>query len=378
MRLLKRALWSGGCAAMMLVALGVGVDRTAVSSVSYADKVPGWLRNFSLASLAWRAVEDGDTEQATAYARQNLARNPVPAENLSAMATTLIEQKEYEAASQWLVAASGRGWRDPATQVFVAEVAMSNQQPDMAVARFRALLAVGGRQEESLRVAQTILADDEGVKSMASWLREDPQGSETFFSWGMNNLPVEALTSLASMMAPRKLGCTTVDRLASNALGRGYADAAWKVWSAPCKGERQLQAAYDLAFGAGGAGDGQTPYDWRLSFAPGLTYEWSGSGQGATIHYRNRRAGASSIGVKNGRLRPGTHILRYTGDLSMSAPPRVQISCLSSDGTPGWRLRQVTLSVQGEKIEIPSDCTTQRFNLFLAQGVGRNFALQVE
>jgi hypothetical protein len=150
-----------------MVALGLAVaqlqfDRQTARGPALADWVAGPFRGNAQFMAATEALNRQDTDVAVSEARRLVQRRPVPAENLTLLASALYRAGDVEMASIAVQMAAQRGWREPLAQETRLRLALEAGDLTEAGTRYVALLLNPASDNALLKdLGQQVLAEPE-------------------------------------------------------------------------------------------------------------------------------------------------------------------------------------------------------------------------
>ena len=351
-------VWWGALLLVASACIGLQLDRQARRDPALAAMVPPPFRNFSQVHIALETIERNDARRALAESRLLLARSPVPAENLSALALAAAGAQDAPLAERTLLAAAGRGWRDPLAQYFVADAAMRAGETGQASMRLLSRWLLGARDAAFAGQFRRSLQSQEEIDAVAEWMANTTRQTENFAGWSIENLDDETSSRLIEATANKggAISCASHRRFSDRYLRLGYAHAAQRVWPDACE---------------------QSDYS-RFSARENILADWSAVRGGRfladnVLAYENTSPGYAKIGETLSTLAAGDYRVNYEGSLArgeQGAVARLDVFCIERGGSQRM-LEAVKLHGQDILVAIPHEgCGVQNFKLLAPYGRG--------
>lgn len=143
-----------------------------------------------------RQAQANDRGEVLEAAQLLAARRPIPAETLRTLAIAQISAGLTDAGLHTIQIAGQRGWRDPATQSAMLQIAISSGDESEAARRFAALLIQLGIDDAQLAdVATALFVQPDGASAaeLAEVIAGTERWQDTFLRRGARIFPEESL-----------------------------------------------------------------------------------------------------------------------------------------------------------------------------------------
>ena len=214
----------------------VQLDQQSRVSPTYAAAVPPAFSGSAARERSKMALEAGRPEIAVAQARQQIELRPMPAESLTILALTSLQNGDTEIARAALEAASRRGWREPISQLASAQGALEQQQYEIASQRIVALLSTENLTESALALLGELVTVPEGRQAMANRLASFGRWQDkTLVSASGVAAPDDwVATIVLAVDQGADLSCNRMGQLASRYEGMDEGAAAEKLSAIAC------------------------------------------------------------------------------------------------------------------------------------------------
>lgn len=318
----------GAVAVFTVLALGNGLDRAAARNPALAAWVPAPLR-----AEAWRAeaavrLRAGDMQAALAAAHQAVQSDPVDPRSAALLGAGQLGAGRRADADRTFRVAAGFGWRDPLTQLYFMNVALSAGQPRLAALRLDAVL----RQAPELPVRDMLIAQFAGLPDRRAALAERlalrPPWSDAFVRQ-VGQVPLPDLVARAELiggLARPAWGCDAIAPLTARLIQAGGVVQAQRLWLAHCP--TASTGVADPRFTARIAGRAPIPFEWNLpgsgdvSAAPAWQTGTGTSGLVAQVSGASPQPVAWQLLV----LAPGRYRLSWTAEARSGAARGAELS----------------------------------------------------
>lgn len=369
------AVWVGAMVVLAIVATGFQMDRQADKNLYVARNVPGAFRGYALSTLARHEFADGNSGASLIYARELVSRQPVPAESLSLLGSSLLGEGDDKGALAVLVQSAQRGWRDGWTQYLM--VGASLQMGETTVAGQR-LLAIVRLNPDFDTVADLTDAVMENAPARAAFLSgvnaRDNWGGD-FFEWAARrDFSRQALLDVVQTLAKRhsRIDCLQLSRAARTFALAGRAWEARAVWSGLCS-QGEAVSPTDLAFRDAVGPTG--PFDWTFPGNGGASVDLEAVGGRTRLHFDSSESRTLVIAQRLLVLAPGEHTVRLVGEFGKSLSggrPTARLACVTPDG--GSSVLESMSNVGDRSVQsftVPATgCVTQELSLLVPRGSG--------
>lgn len=222
-----RWLWWLLLAAVALAAVGAELDRASAVRPQLSVFVPRPFRSFAQSPTAMIALASGEKGDALAEARRLVARRPLPAEHLFALALAELRSGHPRAFERAFRAASTRGWRYPPLQVTAAQGALASGDVRGAANRIAALWAADASNPLLPRLTAALLTAPGGPEAFSTPLSRTHVWSGNFISGAaaIGPAPAVARTVRLAQRAGGQFDCGALRTLSDQLTARAGASA---------------------------------------------------------------------------------------------------------------------------------------------------------
>ncbi|MXP27035.1 hypothetical protein GRI39_13460 [Altererythrobacter indicus] len=361
--------WLIWTVALLIVAwatVGTEVDFAVQRRPQLADSVPDAFRNFAPAVEARNALLANDGTNTVSQATELLSRRPIPAENLSLLASGMMLEKSNRVGPV-LQAGVTRGWRDMLLQLAALDGALQTRNWEVAIQRLTALRTMRRPKEFIDPVVEQIVQNPQGRRAYAAFLKGSPVETAGFIRDGLDFLDSATYTNVILMAAKdgAKFDCdqmaNATDRLLRNNAGQN----ARQLWPKRCATVSSNQAGM-MTFPSSTVENG--PFDWQYPSEPGLMRDYRGNGPVTTLSFSNSDSLKRILAKRFLTLAPGQHSItmqdREGGSVS---DIDVLVACLGKGARAS-----VSRAANGIwNVTIPPEgCSVQQLRLRVPQGSG--------
>ena len=199
--MIGRIIWFAALAALAVMTTLLQFDLRSRSNDSLASVVPSGLRGYAQARMVQKALAGDDTALAVAEAQELVRRRPLPAENLSLLATAHAKAGQMDEASKAIQIAGQRGWRDPAAQEAVLRLALAAGDEAEAARRYAALF-LRNRTPDALleELGPDVLGAPQGVgqQTLVAIVVGGERWHDQFLRRGQRVMPPAAFSAIAA------------------------------------------------------------------------------------------------------------------------------------------------------------------------------------
>lgn len=362
---IARVAWFGGLALLALIALGAQLDRASRRMPELATLVPQPFRNTSQYWIT-AIAQASNAPEARAEAELLLVRRPIPAENLTLYAITMMRSGDVPQSTEAFRIAAGRGWRSAMAQRMTGLWAAAAGENRMAFLRLVALAKTGDATADDFKVLREIIKTPEGRAGMVQLLRDDWHWRRAM-DYLAPQLMTPADTARIYAEAARQgaeIGCSQVGEAVRLALSRGDASAMpyWETCGGAAQSGRQVMSFADADTAAPTA-----PHAWQLDSNADIAVLVEGDGDNAELVFDSRSGLGARIASAYATMGPGTWRLSAQ---AIEGRATFDVQCVGPEGRPGPRWQIQPDAVQA--IAIPSSgCAVQRLELSSRGPAGR-------
>lgn len=199
--MIGRIIWWAALAAIAVLATLLQFDIGSRSNDSLAAVVPASLRNYAQAEAVQKALAADNTELAVTEAQELVRRRPLPAENLTLLATAHAKAGQLDQAAQAIQIAGQRGWRDPAAQEAVLRLAIAAGDEAEAARRYAALFLRNRTPDRLLEeLGPAVLGQPNGVgqQTIIAIVIGGERWHDQFLRRGQRVMPPAAFSAIAA------------------------------------------------------------------------------------------------------------------------------------------------------------------------------------
>lgn len=360
------AAWLAVLAVIALVAVVFQVDRAGRHDFFMAVMVPESLRAASLDQTVRASLKAGNGAEAMAMARDQIQRQPVPAESLSNYALAASLTGDAAAADRAILLAAARGWRDPLVQQTMVTAAIAGGEWGIAADRALALRLAGVNAEAASGALDELLRAPGGRATIARKLVTDRQWHDNFLDWGAPSANPGAFAQVvvAAVASGASFECVNLSDASGTLLRRGGALAAAQAWTGPCA-KRSNVDPRSFALTADGAKEFAGPFAWSYPTPAGVVSSVRREAGNYALDYQNDQALNAPIAERMMLLAPGVHTVtaRLTsGDSFPTGRLSLTLSCIDAQGTSKF-VSTHAFSPEPLAVEVPAQCPVQHFRL---------------
>lgn len=255
-----------GVLACALLAAASGLDRASAHDPALARLVPRPFAAEAHRASAAQALLAGHGEQAIEAARRAVGADPVYPRSTALLGAAHLAVRHPAPADRAFRIAARMGWRDPLTQIYLMDRALTAGQPELAALRLDAVL----RHDPGFALRDMLIArlldSPGGQAALASRLVLRPAWAPSFMG-SDSALPLPVLQQRARLVIGFGgkrwgWGCGGVAPLASQLVRAGDVPTAKTLWLAQCP-----QASTGIAdphFRAVTRARPPVPFEWNL------------------------------------------------------------------------------------------------------------------
>ncbi|WP_324698100.1 hypothetical protein ACLIMP_05690 [Novosphingobium aerophilum] len=374
-KVLGHTVWIAALALVGVVTAGFQADYLSRYRFGLADDIPDAFRYMSLEVSGYQAMQDQGAAAAMPIARELVRRRPVPSESLSLLGVAASARQDEALASEALVMAAGRGWRDRVAQLSMVMFAQSAEAHQVAAERVAALWGAGDASDAVYAATQAVLAEDGSREALAAILGSNPLWRGDFVNWAAG--AVEPSLYLDLLHRARAHGarfdCRNIQGAAVRLLRGGSAEAAEKLWYGSCGADGESTS---FAFSRPvGAAKRESPFGWSYPSDGGIDRQFVDEGRSVAIRYENGENMSLPLASRFSALKPGPHDVsaRFTGEA-----PAIRIACNNPGNGAGLIIR-LQLSESPARFVIPAGtCPAQAVDILVPSGSGTVSSIVVE
>lgn len=278
----------GTVAAFAGLALGNGLDRASAQQPELAAYVPGFLAAEAHRARAATALLAGDKPAAIAAAARAVHADPIDPRSTALLGAAQLVAGERVKADRSFRVAGRFGWRDPLTQLYFMNVALSAGQPRLAALRLDAVL----RQAPDFPVRDMLLAQFEttpqGRAALAERLALRPAWTGAYLQHtsGLDLPSLRNRAEVVGSLSAQPWGCDTIAPLVMQLAVKGGPIEARRLWQGHCPAATPGIA--DPHFAALHQTRPPVPFEWNLI----------GSGDVSALPAASSRAGTTGLLVR--------------------------------------------------------------------------------
>lgn len=237
--MIGRFIWFAALAGVALVTIMLQFDMQSRRSPSYAAVVPAPLRNHAQAKIVQDALNQDNAALAVTEAKRLVRRRPLPAENLTLLATVQAKAGAMDEAQRTIQIAGQRGWRDPLAQEAVLRLALAAGDQAEAARRYAALFLRDRTPDRLLEeLGPAVLAEPGGLgqRTMVAIVVGGERWHSLFLRRGARVMPAAAFGAIAADSLAQGAGfdCNVLAQTI-RALGQRNAGAADRLRQAAAR-----------------------------------------------------------------------------------------------------------------------------------------------
>ena len=312
---------------------------------------------------ARNAVLANNGPDAAAKAVELLSKRPIPAENLSLLASGMMLQNN-DRAGPVLQAGVTRGWRDMLLQLAALDGALQTQNWNVAIQRLTALRTMRRPKEYIDPVVEQIIQNPDGRRAYAAFLKASPIEADGFIKGGLNFLDSATYTDvlLMAMKEGADFECEQMSDATTRLLQKNAGQNARQIWPKRCASQGDISS-----FASNTAESG--PFDWSYPPEPGLMRDYRKTGSFTTLQFDNSDSLKRILATRYMTLAPGQHsVTLQDAEGAIEKSIDVLVSCqgkgarasVSQSADASWNF---TLPAEG--------CSVQTLKLRVPQGSGK-------
>lgn len=199
--MIARFIWWVGLAAIAVLTTLLQFDIGSRSNDSLASVVPSGLRGYAQAGMVQKALAGDDAALAVTEAKALVRRRPLPAENLTLLATAHAKAGQIDAAGTAIQIAGQRGWRDPAAQEAVLRLALAAGDEAEAARRYASLFLRNRTPDALLLDLGPAVLDDAGgigQRTLVAIVVGGERWHDQFLRRGQRVMPPAAFSAIAA------------------------------------------------------------------------------------------------------------------------------------------------------------------------------------
>ena len=254
------------------ICFGVQLDAATEKRSAFARLVPPFFKSEALSPAADIALRAQRPEAALRISKNLVERQPVAAENLSRLAQAYALMENAPMAQNAILAAAGRGWRDPFSQVVILESAIISEDWDVVAQRLAAMHKLQFPREvtdpQLLRLAQST----DGRRQISELLLGDVRWREQFSRYALEVLPPQAYSEIYRTVLDEDpdFDCSLFGYIVTKLLRSGAGAEALNTWGEPCAA-RSTSPTDNVPFPAAGVRIDTAGFGWFYPRQGGLS-----------------------------------------------------------------------------------------------------------
>lgn len=199
--MIGRILWLAALLAIAVVTTLLQFDMASRGNLGLAGIVPSGLRGYAQVGMVQKALVADDAALAVAEAKALVRRRPLPAENLTLLATAQAKAGQFDEAARTIQIAGQRGWRDPAPQEAVLRLALAAGDEAEAARRYAALF-LRNRTPDALleELGPAVLGEPGGIgqQTLVAVVVGGERWHNQFLRRGQRVIPSAAFSAIAA------------------------------------------------------------------------------------------------------------------------------------------------------------------------------------
>lgn len=326
------------------ITLSVSIGLLLSCTVVSRQLVRGGLAQAASAIAPWSAsarsaraqvlADNGDWVLAGQDARAALEGQPLDPRALRILAGAQLAAGRSTESGVWLSLAASMGWRDRATQEWVARAAQSSGQIDAAVERYDALLRQEVDDDLIYRNLVQAVSAPGGVRAIVNRLEERPGWTRGFFNaLGMAPPATQVTLQLLAELQKRTVPAIPRDTalLRWTLWERGQFANAAKVWRA--SGGTALLGDGTFADLDGELPVSSAPYVWSSPRQPGVSVVAVTDGTQQSKHAVQVTSDGSAVGTMLSQtvaLESGLYTISLRTAEASTLPLRLSVTCFDA------------------------------------------------
>lgn len=359
------------------VALFAGLDRMSERDPALAQGVPGLFRINALRAIARQAIVDRRPDDALAWARVAVARDPANAEAVGVLGQAQLISNRLDDARATYSVASKLGWREPSTQIYWMIDALNRQDFVVAGRHLDAVLRQAPRFEQRDAMLAMFEGWPGGREQVARRLALDPSWKATYFQEVGSLQPAtlylrgEVARALAKYERETR-NCRLVAPLVWEMPRKlGYREAR-DVWRDYCSEGTVAALVADGGFEHVSLARPVTPFDWtfpehgEIEVIAGPEQGFSGT----TLSVSSTAPGRRSFARQFVQLAPGKYRASWRALDSEGKPSdaiTVSLSCTAAVHDPvSARVADPARGQYVADLVVPDRCEMQWLDLAIA------------
>ena len=260
--------------AVLLLAAGyvglstvLALDRAASADPALGRWVPAPFRQAALASQGQALLRASQPGQLLPLATALVRRDPLHPQAAGLLGLARLAQGDARGADAAFRNAARLGWRDPVTQVYWLQSALTAGDWPRAATRFTAIARQWPAAPAIDQLSAQFEADPRGQMLLA---RQVADGSNWVSAYARpqpgqspQRIARRAAVLIAAAGLGQRLGCPTIAPMVV-ALAPDQPALASRLWAAQCPRAARPGLINDAGFEQAVAAAGQTPFDWQF------------------------------------------------------------------------------------------------------------------
>lgn len=260
-------------AVLLLVAGYIGLstvlalDRAASADPALGRWVPAPFRHEALASEGQALLRASQPAQLLPLATALVRRDPLHPHAAGLLGLARLAQGDARGADAAFRIAARLGWRDPVTQVYWLQSALTAGDWPRATTRFTAIARQWPAAPAIDQLSAQFEADPRGQMLLARQVADGSNWVDAYAHPQPGQSPERiarrATVLIAAAGLGQRVGCPAIAPMV-NALVPDQPALASRLWAAQCPRAAQPGLISDGGFSQAATAAGQTPFDWRF------------------------------------------------------------------------------------------------------------------
>lgn len=380
--LIGTALWAVLGACLLFWAVGTQLDFATERNGYLSRFVPGPFASTAYVDRTDRALAAEASAAALRNAEALVLHRPVQSESLTRLARAAMLREDEALASNALIAAAGRGWRDPIAQVAILEGAIAVEDWTVVAQRLAAMRKLRHPRELTDPRLALLSEHPEGRRELSRQLASDPFWLNQFASYGPMIVPADTFVSLladANAVNEEGPSCSAIQTGTKALLEAHEGVAARTLWQDSCVG--RSGESHSFALNPMSMSREIAPFAWHYPANPGVSRRILIRDGASVLSYSNSGNIKRAIAQKYSTLGPGSYVMSFDmngkGRSNRNTETDVQISILCTEGAFPLPVSQVQNG--SWRFTVPdSACEVQRFRLLADRGNGEISNISVD
>ncbi|WP_147395489.1 hypothetical protein [Altericroceibacterium spongiae] len=358
------AIWILALIVIAWASIGTELDFSTQKQPEPIISVPLPFRAFAWEADVHAALKQQNTEGTAETAKKLIAVRPVPARNLSLLASVAILRKDQKTAGSILQVTVQRGWRDLLSQLTAFNGAANFGEWKFAVQRFIAMRKTQQPREFTIPALETLANNPAGRIAYAQLLPDNPNEAHYFLTYALRWISPETYASIIQQTSKNGVyDCAALARATTNLLKKGAASDAQLIWHKSCG-----EATPIASISAGSQGEYASPFAWTFPSQPGLLRHFEKKNGEAVISYHNSDNLKRNLASRLILLAPGQHRINLSTPANQSLENlNIILRCAGGNG----HTRVQRQSDNSWMVQVPSTaCSVQKLIISVPRGRG--------